>query len=211
MSRMDARRAYPSQAESSGGRVEQCLTPEQLWQRSLRRCSLLVKKPDGIESVRVFNGNTSQQELRNAVAEKSDHRLAKLAKKMREFTRTEEIEALPSLPDNWIWVSSRALSLPTADDKRHDAQDADHEMRDGLDGFLNFARRCDNDEIMLKQIRDDDVRIVNVSRARFNPRFRGRLVVDGKSARKRILHAALCIGLSKSAHREDEDYESVFT
>jgi len=212
MSRMDARRAYPSQAESSGGRVEQCLNPEQLWQRSLRRCSSLAKKPDGIESVRIFNGNNSQQELSDAVAEKSDHRLAKLAKRMGEFTRTEAIEALPSLPDNWIWVSSRALKLQNADDdEKPDTRDADHEMRDGLDGFLNFARRCETDQIMLKQIRDDDVRIVNVSRARFNPRFRGRLVVDGRSARKRILHAALCVGLSKSIYRRDEDYESVFT
>lgn len=201
MSRMDARRAYPSQAESSGGRVEQCLTSEELWRRSLSQCSSLARMPDGIESVRKFNGNTSQQELSEAVAEKSDHRLTKLQERMGEYTRTGAIEALPSLPDTWIWVSSRALKL----------QDVDHEMRDGLHGLLNFARRCETDELMLKEIRNDDVRIVNVSRARFNPRFRGRLVVDGKSARKRILHAALCVGLSESIYREDKKYDSVFT
>lgn len=201
MSRMDARRAYPSQAESSGGRVEQCLTAEELWRRSLSQCASLARMPDGMESVRKFNGNTSQQELSEAVAGNLDHRLAKLALKMGDFTRTDAIEAVPSLPDNWIWVSSRALKL----------QDADHEMRDGLDGFLNFARHCETNELMLKHIRDDDVRIVNVSRARFNPRFRGRLIVDGKSARKRILHAALCVGLSESIYRQDKEYESVFT
>ena len=59
------------------------------------------------------------------------------------------------------------------------------------------ADKGNSKQKMLAQIRKDRIRIVNVSRARFNPRFRGRLVVDGTAARKRLMHAALCVGLSE--------------
>jgi hypothetical protein len=58
---------------------------------------------------------------------------------------------------------------------------------------------------MLQAIRDERIRIVTVSRARFNPRFRGRLIVDGRAARKLLLHAALCVASSKSVHGRDLD------
>ena len=82
-------------------------------------------------------------------------------------------------------------------------------MRDGIEGLLNFVfNHCASDDKMLKQIRDDQVRILTVSRARYNPRFRGRLLVDGNAARKRVLHAALCVGISESIYKQDRD--SVF-
>lgn len=42
------------------------------------------------------------------------------------------------------------------------------------------------------------MRIVTVSRARYNPQFRGRLIVEGSKARKLLLHAALCLGSSQA-------------
>jgi hypothetical protein len=198
MSRMDAQRAFPGQAESAGGRVKQCLTSEQLWRRSLNQCFALADRRGGSESIRKFNGNDSRDFLRS-VTEKTNHRLARLVPWMGDYTRTDAIEAVPSLPDGWIWASSKALSLGQG-----------MEMRDGIEGLLNFVfNHCASDDDMLKQIRDDQVRIVNVSRARYNPRFRGRLLVNGSEARKRILHAALCVGISDSIHGQDPD--TVFT
>jgi hypothetical protein len=44
-----------------------------------------------------------------------------------------------------------------------------------------------------EQLRQDHLRIVTVSRARYNPRFRGRIIADPGAAKDLLLHVTLCI------------------
>jgi pimeloyl-ACP methyl ester carboxylesterase len=212
MSRMDAQRAFPSQAESAGGRNRKRSLPDvEVWQRALQNCVELSNRKKGHESIRRFNGNDSQEALVLAVEGDSDHRLEKLASVMGDFTRSDEIEPVSSLPDSWIWLSSEALSL-----KRGRKVD----LRRAIDSLIDFTLdhvKVERDEgknrssaptreegSMLTEIRNENVRLLNVSRARYNPRFRGRLMVDEKAARKSLLHAALCVALSKSIHGQSK-------
>lgn len=196
MTRMDAHRGFPSQGESAGGGVIERMPSEKLCEKAISRCSELARHGDGGDSIRVFDGNRSHDMIRAAGSD-SDHRVTKLVKKAWQFTHTSPDETLvPSLPDCWIWVASNSL-VP---------EGAELDMKNSIDGLLNFAAdKGTNEQEMLRQIRKDRIRIVNVSRARFNPRFRGRLVVDGRAARKRLMHAALCVGLSEKIAGRDLD------
>lgn len=51
-------------------------------------------------------------------------------------------------------------------------------------------------ELVSAAIADRHVRIVTVSRARFNPRFRGRLLVTAADAKRMLMHAVLRIAMS---------------
>ena len=55
------------------------------------------------------------------------------------------------------------------------------------------------DTALVNLIRSQDVRIIQVSRARYNPRFRGRLVVAPKAVRGLLVHSALCLAISNPA------------
>ena len=110
----------------------------------------------------------------------------------RGFAGNERFGAVPSLPDSWVWVSERRLSA---------VEGPRLNVQLGINALIAAASRmCSTPETMLKHIRADDVRIVNVSRARYNPRFRGRLLVDGQAARRRLLHITLCLAHSRELY-----------
>ena len=46
------------------------------------------------------------------------------------------------------------------------------------------------------ELRNDKLRIITVSRARYNPRFRGRLVIDPRAVTQTLVHVALCVSTS---------------
>jgi len=196
MQRMDAQRGFPSQAESAGGGVMDRITPEEVCDKALKQCLALAQRnPKG--AVRIFNGNGTTEAIEECLGDESKHLLRDLVKGSRAFTRVSRHEVVPSLPDCWIWVSSETLAQGNLTRNR------------SIDGLLAFAADISSDEQkMLEHIRDDRIRIVNVSRARYNPRFRGRLLVDGKAARKRIVHAALCVGLSEPIR--DKTWQEAF-
>lgn len=213
MSRMDALRAYPSQAESAGGRnPTSSLTERQVWEKALQNCVDLSASRKGRESIRSFNGNKSHDALVEATEGKSAYRLEKLAKAMGEFTRSDEIEPVSSLPDSWIWLSNKLLNLNkgTVDQRRAIDALIDYtgdRLEEG--GQKHSSKSERNPETLLTAIRNEDLRIINVSRARYNPRFRGRLVVDERAARRSLLHATLCVALSESVHGKNK--EDLFT
>jgi hypothetical protein len=202
MTRMDTNRTFPSQAESAGGRnLARSLTDDELWRRSLLNCLKLTENKHGNESVRKFDGNDSEDGLIEALEKKHGYGLEKLAKLSGDFTHADPVEPVSSLPDCWIWLSSKALSLDPV---------GRVDLRRAIGGLVNFtldniaANQGDNEqevrekaERLLTAIRNDEVRILDVSRARYNPRFRGRLVVDEKAARRSLMHATLCVSLSE--------------
>jgi pimeloyl-ACP methyl ester carboxylesterase len=180
MRRMDLHRGFPSQAESAGGLVATRLAPEGVWEHSLKTCYALAKRKEGRESIRRFDGNEPFSVEPDGAA-----RLLEFA---RRFTHDKTLDSVPSLPDSWIWASTEFLAGKHA--KKLDAEG-------GIRGLIGGAPTiCDNRDTILEAIRDESIRIVTVSRARYNPRFRGRLIVDGSVGARRLLHAALCLSQS---------------
>jgi pimeloyl-ACP methyl ester carboxylesterase len=197
MRRMDIHRAYPTQAESAGGRVAKRLEhaqdwADQVWLTSIDRCFDLTRLRDAKDSIRMFDGNP----LLAGLESKQVAPLLELAEKQ---AHENHLDRVASMPDCWIWIPQKILP----------SQKSELTVGTGIDELVRLASyACMSDEAALDAIQDGQIRMVSVSRARYNPRFRGRLIVDGGEARRLLLHAALCVGLS-SAVREGEA-ESAF-
>lgn len=191
MRRMDFQRAYPSQAESAGGLVPHRPDHGQVWDKALSRCFELAERKKGRDSVRRFDG-------RAPFAPTNAHE-ENLCILLRDFaSRHESAVQVSSLPDSWVWVSDGLLS----------AEGAKATVPSAVEDIVRTAASIEkSSEKMLRRIREEKVRIVAVSRARYNPRFRGRLVVDGKAARKRFQHAAACISMSEAIGARGEKIE----
>ncbi len=186
MRHLDARRAYPSQAESAGGQVKRRADGGEIWQQSLDDlCRLGAKKPNR-PSVRVYDGRLEGK------AKDDDHK--EVLRHARALTRESFVSA-PSLPDCWVWLHRRHVTT---------TQQGRIDVSRGIKGLISFARDVGgSDEATLDAIQKGELRILNVSRARYNPRFRGRLLLDGKAARRRLLHAAICLAISKPIIDDD--------
>jgi hypothetical protein len=191
MERMDVLRGYPSQAESAGGEVRARINSEEAWDACLKECRQLtqgskVAREDGRDSVRRFNGNRLLSEVpANLVPEE-------LLACAKEMAGQEDLAQVASLPDCWVWVSRGALGVNDGV-----ALTVKRAIRELSRIVPDFCEGADRDERLLETLRTDQIRIVTVSRARYNPRFRGRLIVTPKSARKLLVHVALSLVLSE--------------
>lgn len=192
MANIDGQRGFPSQAETAGGGVNCRPGSEELWQGTLKRCRAILERKDGRQSLRRFNGEKKVSD--------SDPSLEPVLELARHYANQEEISQVPSLCDCWIWMS-RDLFTKTAGAKV-DVNRAIHQLP------IITADVCESSQALMGQIRDEQIRIVSVSRARLNPRFRGRLIVGSRSARRLLIHATLCLTLSDAI--ELEGLESAF-
>lgn len=180
MTYIDINSGYPSQSESAGGQVAERLAEGSVWEEAERRCHVLTQAPGGAHSVRMFDGNPILPETSE---------LGRLLKLAEEYSGREPLERVASMPDCWVWMSRRLLFGES--------------LRPTIGAALNalpFAvpEIAATATTMRDAIQTDSVRIISVSRARYNPRFRGRLLVDARAARKLLLHAALCLCRSQS-------------
>lgn len=120
-----------------------------------------------------------------AAVEQRGFPIAPLLSRIKKRTGNELLTAVPSLPDCWIYVSREFLNeygpLQIEKSRRRLCEMvAMHASGDALGELL----------------RRGEVRVVTVSRARYNPRFRGRLLVDPKAVELLLVHAALCVAAS---------------
>jgi hypothetical protein len=190
MLNIDADPGYPSQSESAGGQVGERQPVGEMWMETVARCKKLSAGA-GRDSVRRFDGNTILTEDRIA---RLPETLVKMAK---EFSGRETPTRVAAIPDCWIWVSrefllvAKALKLPVG--------------RAIGDLARVVPDQCADEEELIELLRNDHVRIVTVSRARYNPRFRGRLIVSAHDAKKLLVHSALCVALSERIDQHDPD------
>lgn len=182
MSWMDTNRGYPSQAEAPKGQLPSdpmtpdVREPEDSWDKDFETGRELASSSP--LSVRVFDGRRPLFGGGRSALVKPE--LRDLA---RKFMYDPALERVASLPDCWIWMSRECLSA------RRDPIN----VESGLEflrtiALLHFTSKSAIDELLRK----DELRIITVSRARYNPRFRGRMVVDRKAAGEVLLHAVLC-------------------
>ena len=176
VTKMDASSTYPSQSEA--GALHR-IAPGTMWQTSVDHCDSLAQGA-GKDSIRIFDGNVLLSEKRVPDA---------LRGTAEQSAGNEELARVASLPDCWVWLSREFLGVTTSA-----ALSIDRTIRKLADVAPDYYDEPDD---LLAQIHQDRVRMVTVSRARYNPRFRGRLIVDEVKARRLLLHVALCLSLSR--------------
>jgi hypothetical protein len=195
---LDARAGHPSQSESAGGEVPHLVSPEEAWGLFRNEYVDLV---DGSrrELIRVFDGRTGF--ARGGLPKLKVAPLAAAARK-RLRTKGESRPVTPSLPDCWIWMSHQFLHPTDHERSPHrsvgDRLSADSGRRQLCSVVPQFYLK---DPARLgEQLRREQLRIVTVSRARYNPRFRGRIIADPDAAKDLLLHVTLCIAGSVPLH-----------
>jgi hypothetical protein len=184
MENMDAHPGHPSQSEGAGGQMPERVQPRDTWRGFRDRCSeLATESPVAIRICdgRIGVGNRSGVPPVNTAA------LAAAARN-RLNIGDPAYPVKPSLPDCWVWMSPEFLAL---------------DIDETLAVEEGRARLCKvvpdeygDEDVLSNRLRRDQLRIVTVSRARYNPRFRGRIVVDPRVARTLLQHITLCIAVS---------------
>jgi hypothetical protein len=188
MGHMDTNKGFPSQAEAPKGKLPRPLTSD-LRTAATASCMapLLanghINEDDHAEGwVRLFDG---RRELDTTMP------LLDLA---RRATRDPSLERVPSLPDCWIWMSRDFLGMG----------EETLTTESGIQSLdVMMPARCRSSSVVDRYLRSNDLRIITVSRARYNPRFRGRMVVDPAAAKNITIHAALCAFSSEPIRGRD--------
>ncbi|MGH2904052.1 MAG: hypothetical protein ACRDK7_10775 [Solirubrobacteraceae bacterium] len=183
MKSIDRHPGFPTQAESSGGLMEARPDAQQTWELCAEICSEISKQePD---QVRIFDW---QPQLGSADSEGPEFdTLRELAAKENH---EEPLQLVSSIPDCWVWMSSEFLTLPK------DAKLTLEGARTRLPGVIKHYCDEENKGLLEEMLRRDELRIVSVSRARYNPRFRGRIVASAGAAKRTLIHVALCAAAS---------------
>ncbi len=176
MGSIDANKGYPSQAEAPKGEMPKekerptSREPSDSWSAYFQTGEELARV--GRQSVRIFDGRDPYPES------------APMAS-AREAIHRPDLRTVPSLPDCWVWMPRSFLGVGddelTVTSGLKKLRTGVHESRSAIGGRLQ---------------KEDDLRIITVSRARYNPRFRGRMVVDPKAAETLLHHVALCASAS---------------
>jgi hypothetical protein len=175
---LDPSHRFPSQAEAAVGQIADEITVDKVWPKCEETLATLEQKRTG--SVRIFDG---RHPLENCA------RLGERATQLIEARREngESTPLVPSLPDCWLWMTPKFLGCgddPTAAEEREAL----------IASALKFGG--DNVKGLAEELRDDNVRAITVSRARYNPRFRGRLVLNARALQQILTHVALCLAVS---------------
>jgi hypothetical protein len=180
MEGIDAPPGHPSQSEGGGGQMPNHTTPKQTWETFEKTWRQRTNNgtPD---SMRVFDGRFP---LSGGVPPLKAEPLLRSARSSLKVA--EETPVQVSLPDCWIWMSPKFL-LQDDDDPLEVDTGRSALCKVVPDRYLHDPNR------LVTPLRKDHLRIITVSRARYNPRFRGRLVADPIAAREILLHATLCI------------------
>jgi hypothetical protein len=191
---IDAGLQHPSQSESSG-EMEALRDSDLLWDELKGQCESWASG-DFKETVRSFHAPDGVEEV-----EGLPDGFGKLSTVARDWLGLdEESKIKPSLPDCWIWMSNKFLGF---DKELDDPRIEDSRRRLCLTlprhinkgGTRSESERAERE--IAKSLQEDELRMVAVSRSRYNPRFRGRIIAEPRQAQELLLRAALCIVASK--------------
>jgi hypothetical protein len=179
MASMDTHKGYPSQAEAPKGEMPKRKEREAIAE-SLDPWSVCFGTSEEFvanwwrESVRIFDGRKPPPDT-------------PLMNSARSALHHPDLYEVPSLPDCWVWMSREFL---IAGKDKLTITSGLEQLQTVIPANLKSQSAID------ERLQNDDLRIITVSRARYNPRFRGRVVVDPKAAKSLLLHVALCASAS---------------
>jgi len=181
---MDAHPGHPSQSEGAGGQMPRRVQPSATWKHFHKRCTDLAEESP--HAIRICDGRLGVE--KESGLPPVDTAALATAARNRLGIKDGAHAVTPSLPDCWVWMSPEFLAL-----------DIDETLT------VEAARRrlCKvvpdeygDEKVLGNRLKRDQLRIVTVSRSRYNPRFRGRIVLDPRAARTLLLHITLCIAVS---------------
>jgi hypothetical protein len=176
---LDPTHRFPSQAETAVGQIADEITFQEAWPACEATLATLDERAPG--AVRVFDGRKPL-----AIRDDMDERAAALLRAREEKNRG--LVNVPSLPDCWLWMTADFLEI---------GRGATPTVREEHEALV--ARTIDyegEEKGLAKELRNDNLRLVTVSRARYNPRFRGKLVFSARAVQQVLLHVALCLASS---------------
>ncbi|HXN37921.1 MAG TPA: hypothetical protein VN892_07775 [Solirubrobacteraceae bacterium] len=185
MRHLDPLHRFPSQAETAVGQIADEVTFRQTWSACRNMLDALDARARG--AIRIFDG-------RQALGIRDlGQRAKELIKYQRETTPRVYV---PSLPDCWIWMAPEFLSVE---------RESTLSVSEGMEAIAKAIIKVKKDGSLAEHLQKDHVRVITVSRARYNPRFRGRLVVDPRGVQQVLLHAGLCSAASRDYRTFDLD------
>jgi len=181
---MDAHPGHPSQSEGAGGQLPHRVAPKKVWRQFHKQCEEATASAP--HAIRVCDGRVGLEDESGAPPVDTAALVDSARKRLKIVDRTHLVT--PSLPDCWIWMSPEFLALDV---------DESLSVEAGRSRLCEVVPREYNDvNVLSSRLRRDHLRIVTVSRSRYNPRFRGRIVVDPHAAKKLLIHITLCIAVS---------------
>lgn len=191
---IDAGLQHPSQSESSGEQMIEVPNSEETWD-NLKDTCMEWTKGEHEDSIRVFDGRDGVDAALGAREE-----IGKLSAAARVFLGIDKLDEpiKPALPDCWVWMSNEFLGLskletPSIDEGRSRLCKRIPEL---LDRGEEGEKSAEVEANIAEHLRKDDLRMVTISRARYNPRYRGRIIVEPRPAQELLLRVALCIAAS---------------
>jgi pimeloyl-ACP methyl ester carboxylesterase len=191
---IDAGLQHPSQSESSGEQMVEVPNSKETWKNLYGTC-MEWTEGEYEESIRVFDGRDGVD-----VAPGAREEIGKLSAAARTFLGIDKQDEpiKPALPDCWVWMSNEFLGLA-----KHEPPSIDHgrwrlceKIPRLLDRGEDGERSAEVETDIAEHLRKDDLRMVTISRARYNPRYRGRIIVEPRPAQEMLLRVALCIAAS---------------
>jgi pimeloyl-ACP methyl ester carboxylesterase len=186
LTNIDARLQHPSQSESSGEPMGFPEDARTTWEQLSQNCVdwTTEKKHDWI---RVFDGRKTEDRQINANIEARYRRDLDAAACTYLKVQDEMDQVVPALPDCWVWMSMEFLRIHA-----ERVQSLDSSIASLCEIVPDYLGR-DKQHIVAERLRSDDLRILTMSRSRYNPRFRGRIVAEPRQAQELLLRFALCV------------------
>lgn len=171
----------PSQSETIGRQILN-LDPEMRWETQL---AVLRNLADGAgrDSTRVFDSAGPLSDIPDTPA------VQRLLAHASQFVRRAHLTQIPSLPDCWLWMSSEALALP-----HHTELSLPAAIAALANAVVDRGAGYDK---WFQDMSTENIKLIRMSGARFNPRYRGRLILDPRYGRRLLIHAALGVALSR--------------
>jgi pimeloyl-ACP methyl ester carboxylesterase len=185
---LDPLHRFPSQSESAVGHLSKEITMRDTW----TACESTLEKRNRVSpgSVLIFDGRDPVK-----VVGFGRPRAEAFVEKLKAGTGVPL--AVTSLPDCWVWVGPGFFGDDTA--KRRLPAEA-HEA------FLGQMTSYTTKELA-QHLQTGQVRVIKVSRARYNPRFAGSLLQNVRAVEQVLTHVALCLASAHPFADFDRDQE----
>jgi hypothetical protein len=176
---IDAGLQHPSQSEGSGEQMARAPDSKLTWSKLQAKCMRWTEGEDHQHAVRVFDGR-----------EPADPDLLLSATAWGRLDMEKPKHSLvTALPDCWVWMSNEFLGHRK--DNPQSIKDNLRSLRAEVPPYVEKTK--ESERMIAEKMRTDDLRMVTLSRARYNPRFRGRIIAEPRQAQELLLQAALCL------------------
>jgi hypothetical protein len=183
---LDPQHGFPSQSETAAGHRPRKERSGAIWRKFTKACS-----GEFTDVVAVFDGKDEITPEQSRMGERGRAFIDECRERSHEARLW-----VPSMPDCWIWCSPEFLGLGY----EPEGANADQQFVEKVKSLFpsdkaEAARRLDD---LSTALREEKLLAITISRARYNPRFRGRLVLDATTVRLLLNHMALCLAASWS-------------